>query len=240
MKKLQILDTGIKPAQENMEIDHELLGNLKPGDNPILHLYDWKNPSLTYGYFLKPSNVLDLEKAKKWNLDLARRPTGGGVIFHVSDFAFSVLIPKDHHGYFDNTLSNYKFINDLVLLAYSKAFAKEFSLNLLQTEPKAPDIASSHFCMAKPTKYDIMIGDKKIVGAAQRKKREGFLHQGSIAIAIPKKELLEDVLLPDTKVLESMQQTTFTLLKDSWTNQDLAEVRQILKKQLITTFTEGT
>ncbi|MCK4934603.1 MAG: lipoate--protein ligase family protein, partial [Simkaniaceae bacterium] len=228
----KFLDTGKRSAIENMQIDADLLERLKPSDSPILHFYDWERKSATYGYFLPIDQFLDLEQAKKWNLDLAKRPTGGGTIFHISDFAFSVLIPAAHEGYSSNTLNNYDFINKQVLRGVKNFFEKPTSPILLPNEPIALDSSSARFCMAKPTKYDVMLGGKKIAGSAQRRRKWGYLHQGSIAIALPQEKLLQDVLLKDTKVLEAMKENSYTILGSDWKEQDLLEVRNLLKNSM--------
>jgi lipoate---protein ligase len=92
--------------------------------------------------------------------------------------------------------------------------------------------------MAKPTKYDVMIGGKKVAGAAQRNQKQGLLHQGSIAIALPTKDFLEEVLLPDTRVAEGMRLRTFSLLGEEWTEAALEEMREEIKQELKKVFLE--
>src|ERR1700693_5336560 len=104
----KILDTGTRSAEENMQIDARLLEELE--DTAILHFYDWESPSATYGYFLDPKDFIDLEHAKKRGLDLGRRSTGGGIVFHIWDMAFSVLVPSKASVFSENTLENYFFI----------------------------------------------------------------------------------------------------------------------------------
>jgi lipoate-protein ligase A len=45
----------------------------------------------------------------------------------------------------------------------------------------------SDACFAKPVRFDIVAGDRKLSGAAQRRTREGMLHQGSILLPDPKR-----------------------------------------------------
>lgn len=227
----QILESGIKSAEENMSLDAKLLESLKKDDDPILHLYGWKKKSATYGYFIKTEDYLNLDAARAHDLDLARRPTGGGIVFHTNDLAFSVLVPSDHPGYFENTLENYQFVNDRVIEAI-KLLLEESNLTLLPGEPVPLDSSCKNFCMAKPTIYDVMLGGKKIAGAAQRKRKQGFLHQGTISIAFPKKVFLQEVLKSDTKVFEAMQSNTYSILGEDWNMSDLTEIRQNLQKQL--------
>ena len=90
--------------------------------------------------------------------------------------------------------------------------------------------------MAKATKYDVMIEGKKIGGAAQRRKKQGFLHQGTISIAAMPKQFLNKILLPDSGVLAAMVENTYTLLGDHWTQEELEKTRLEIKKYLIQSF----
>ncbi len=234
----KLIDSGRKSASENMKLDEKLLEELDPGGEGILHLYSWEKSSATYGYFTKVDKFLSLEGADKYGLSLAKRPTGGGIIFHVADLAFSVLVPSEHEGFFSDTLDNYHYVNSKVLKAV-KACMQATGLELLPSHLTPKDEACGYFCMAKPTIYDVMLGDKKVAGAAQRKKKQGFLHQGSIALALPKQEFLQEVLLPGTQVAEAMKAYTHTLLGDNWTDGALEEIRHLLTQQLKKIFLEG-
>jgi lipoate---protein ligase len=222
----KLLDTGKKNSQENMDLDAKLLEELS--DAPILHLYDWEGPSATHGYFVKPGDFLDLEGCSEEGLTLGRRPTGGGIVFHVSDLAFSVLVPRGHEGYSDNTLENYAFVNRRVLRAVERLLSEH--PDLLPEDPVPLDKSCANFCMAKPTIYDVMMGSRKVAGAAQRRRRHGYLHQGSISIAMPERSFLEKVLLPGSRVLEAMESNSYTM------RGDLGEMRRLIREKLIEEF----
>lgn len=224
-----IHDTGISSAKENMEIDTRLLDHLDPSSHhPILHLYDWEGPSATYGHFLDPSTHLSQQALHSGDLQLAKRPTGGGLIFHTTDWAFSILIPAGHEAYSVNILENYAFVNKLVIEIISCFLGSPTTLSLLPNEPPSLGQHSKHFCMAKPTKYDVMLDGKKVGGGAQRRTKSGFLHQGSIALTLPDPTFLQDMLLPGTEVYQAMLDNTFTLLKGKVSSKVLLEARRTL------------
>ncbi len=209
---MRIIESGFKSAKELMKMDEIFLEELRPDDPPLLHLYRFQEKSATFGHFLNPEEYIDLEKASGWGLDLSKRPTGGGMIFHIWDLAFSILIPANHPGYFQDTLKNYAFINERVLKAIEAFLGNSHPIDLLPEEDPPLDEHAKIFCMAKPTKYDVMIEGKKIAGAAQRRKKQGYLHQGSISLAMPKFEELENILHPGTKVIDAMKIHTTSLL----------------------------
>lgn len=212
-----------------MEIDAELLERLDASStSPILHLYDWKVPSATYGYFINPADHLSHAVFDQKYLELAKRPTGGGLIFHTNDWAFSVLVPSAHEAFSVNTLDNYAFVNKLLMDVIGHFTGRSVTLSLLPNEPEAMDSCSRHFCMAKPTKYDVMLDGKKVCGGAQRRTRSGFLHQGTISLSIPDKDFLEKILLPNTNVSKAMFANTYPLLEGSPSAKDLIEARLFL------------
>lgn len=218
-----------------MKLDSELLAGLDPKGEPILHLYDWEEDSATYGYFIHPDRYLDLEKAKKRKLSLARRPTGGGIVFHTWDLAFSFLLGSANPSFSNNTLENYAFVNQVVLEAMTVFFKTKGDVELISESVVAPNPVTHHFCMARPTQYDVILKGRKIAGAAQRKTKQGYLHQGTISLAMPKEELMKDVLL-FPEVYTSMLKYTYAPIKDGWNRSDLDDARTIMKQKLKESF----
>ncbi|MDE3055342.1 MAG: hypothetical protein KGI80_01410 [Verrucomicrobiota bacterium] len=224
-KLISLLDTGIASAEENMRRDEELLDGLE--GEPILHLYRWSFPSLTYGYFIRPEEWLDLFLLKKSGLDLARRPTGGGLLFHLWDLAFSFLLPASHPKYSTSVLENYRFVNGAVARAVETCFPHVFP----ELAPHEVG-AGGRFCMAAPTRYDVIFQGKKIAGAAQRKGRRGYLHQGTISLALPDFAWIAPLLLPGVRqeVMGGMERVTVPLLESLL---DLEGARKNLETHLL-------
>ncbi|QLH36193.1 MAG: hypothetical protein HWD61_08685 [Parachlamydiaceae bacterium] len=233
--KFEILESGIKGAQENMDIDQTLLQEISSFKHLLLRFYDWSGPSATYGYFIDPMKWLNAEGLKSQNIQLGRRPTGGGIVFHITDFAFSVLVPATHPAYSVNTLENYAFINNIVGKAI-KNFRQDTSPCLLTADAKSRDESCKHFCMAKPTIYDVMVDGKKAGGAAQRRTRDGFLHQGTISLIKPEEKMLKEILKPETQVLEAMKSQSYALVGSDCNETRLQEARAALRDFLVSEF----
>ena len=233
---LEILDTKEASASKNMLIDKDLFSSLYKKTHPILHLYDWENDSFTYGHFTLIENFINTENAKKLKIDFAKRPTGGGIVFHSFDLAFSVLVPKSCKFYSSITINNYNFINKLVLKVINKIL-KEEKLELFKIDNYKPKNIFSNFCMANKTKYDVIFKEKKIAGAAQRRNENGYLHQGSIFIAMPKKAFLKNILNKNAEdIIDEIYLNTASILQMDYTAADIKEIREKIKKQLIQEF----
>lgn len=228
----QIFDSGAATAFENMQKDSQLLETLGEAKDPILHLYEWQSDSATYGHFIKPEKFLSLQGVKKQGLELAKRPTGGGIIFHIADYAFSALVPSAYKSFSINTLENYALINNIVARVIERFLGGNVTAVLLAEHPQAQGQAQ-FFCMGKPTIYDVMLNGRKVGGAAQRRTKAGFLHQGSISIGLPPISYLQQVLLPETAVIEAMQQNSSILLNEAYSSKKLQAIRLELKELLI-------
>jgi lipoate-protein ligase A len=221
---MKLIDTGKASAERNMSIDQELLNTLE--SEAILHLYDWEAPSATYGHFSDPEVLLNVPAARALGYQLAKRPTGGGVIFHTTDYAFSVLIPASHPLYSENTLDNYNVINTQVakvITEYSNGALKPS----FQPCPSKQDRPT--YCMVRPTCYDLVVEGRKVVGAAQRRTKRGLLHQGSISLFFPS----EVEQLVDQQVAEQMKTSSYYLLQ---AKSEIEKARNELHKLLVKAF----
>lgn len=225
-KKFTLLDTGPASAATNMEHDAQLLAGLE--EIPVLHLYDWIGFAATYGYFIDPKRHLKGEL-----IDAARRSTGGGIVFHIWDLAFSFLMPASHPLCSSATLDNYLFVNRIVLSAVEELFQLKGSLTPSDAVPQGPNCAS--FCMARPTIYDAVYNGLKVAGAAQRRTRRGYLHQGTISLALPDQKLLEQVLVDHEEIAAAMAEYSFAPLGNTSATA-LREARLVLKEKLAQKF----
>ena len=226
-QKWKLVESMGLTAQEIMTKDFELLNQLDSDSPMILHLYEWATPSLTYGYFINPNTHLNLEVLQKEGIAFAKRPTGGGIIFHLCDFAFSLLIPAHYPCIKINPLDNYYYINRQISNIVRQLTQKEDSIELLKQSNPFTHSKVDAFCMAKPTQYDIILEGKKIGGAAQRKTKKGILHQGSLSLKPLPETLLKKVLTEPQEVFPCMQEESGFLIENS--DISIEEMRKALK-----------
>jgi lipoate-protein ligase A len=141
-------------------------------------------------------------------------------------------MPSGHPAFSLNTLENYRFVNEAVLKAVTGLFPLPEAV-LIPEDFASTSPDCKNFCMAKPTQYDVVSQGRKIAGAAQRKKSQGYLHQGTISLAAPDIDLLQDVLLSKQAVLEAMVSYTFAPLKASSSLKETkGEIRERLTNEL--------
>jgi lipoate-protein ligase A len=159
-------DPTPRPGPLNMAIDEILLGAARPA---ILRFYRWSTPSVSFGYFARFSEACEIAG----NRALVRRWTGGGIVPHGEDLTYSIMIGAQN----DTSVLPSKIIYQRVHLTLGNAL-REVGIVAVLTETEAPKISDA--CFANPVVSDVIESGRKIAGAAQRKTRNGLLHQGSI------------------------------------------------------------
>jgi len=166
MDQVRIL---IDPAQNryrNMAVDESLLRLVA---EPVLRFYRWsESDAVSIGYFQPWADVPE-------SRPFVRRYTGGGLVDHADDFTYSVILPKTHPLSLAGTAKSYEVIHHAVATALSR---EGFEVHLAP----CADTVESPACFQKAVRYDVVGPTGKIAGAAQRRTREGCLHQGSVRV----------------------------------------------------------
>lgn len=90
--------------------------------------------------------------------------------------------------------------------------------------------------MAKPTRYDVVHQGVKIAGAAQRRTKRGFLHQGTISLGFPEEKWLREILLSQESVFSAMASYSFAPLGKTYSQEMLQETRQAVAQKLTDAF----
>jgi lipoate-protein ligase A len=151
-----------RSAPLNMAIDEALLGT---GAGPVLRVYRWKRPAVSFGYFERWAPI----HAAHPDREAVRRWTGGGVVLHGEDVTYSLLVP----GASPPPSGTYALIHGALRAALA-------GLGIVTESVTVPSQKTSHACFENPVCHDVILRGKKIAGAAQRRTRLGLIHQGSI------------------------------------------------------------
>lgn len=171
---LHVFPDSTASAAQNMAFDFLLLQRYKPTDAIRFHHYNWSRASYTFGLSQRYSYVQS--EIPSQNVDLCRRPTGGGVVNHLEDWTYSLVIPSSHPMSHGQPIETYRAIHQAIVDAMGQQ-GVQAELNFTAPEDAAPGV-----CFSKPELYDIVLKNlpTKISGAAQKRTKAGFLMQGSI------------------------------------------------------------
>ncbi|MDB6039034.1 MAG: hypothetical protein JWM99_2875 [Verrucomicrobiales bacterium] len=164
-----LLNTGADEPGWNMALDEALLQACSNLGAPILRFYSWKTPAASFGYFQKHSEIAEWTALRP----LVRRPTGGGLVPHASDWTYSLSFPPNHWWYHLKAIESYELLHQWV----SESF-KALKINTELSPETRKEIPGQ--CFAGAEKFDLLHGGQKIAGAAQRRLKDGLLIQGSI------------------------------------------------------------
>jgi len=173
------LESGPGTPAHNMALDEALLEAMPRLGFPVLRSYSWTLPAASFGYFQKYSEVERLTQLRP----LVRRPTGGGIVPHDADWTYSVVVPVCHPWYSLTAVESYRRVHEWICDAFALLGIK----TELAPEPRH-DTAGQ--CFIGYEQFDLLRRGRKIAGAAQRRRRDGLLIQGSVqagAEAVPRR-----------------------------------------------------
>ena len=165
----------------NMAVDEAILQSVGQGIfPPTLRLYSWNPPCLSLGY-AQPISDVDIPSIKSLGWDLVRRPTGGRAILHTDELTYSVIAPHTEPRLAGGVLESYKRISQALLFALrilnipaeALPLPNNFEPNTKETKP---------VCFEVPSKYEITINGKKLIGSAQARKKTGILQHGTLPL----------------------------------------------------------
>lgn len=164
-----------------MAIDEVLLESLIEKE-AILRIYRWSEPSVSFGYFGNGNEVQNDYSAYGHQGGWIRRWTGGGIVEHGDqiDLTYTLAVPREHPLAVDTAAASYQKIHHAILKTLQALFPKIYHTGSLVPLKEATPSPAQTACFQNPVAADIALEDKKVAGAAQRRTRNGLLHQGSI------------------------------------------------------------
>lgn len=171
-------------AAYNMAADETILRSCAVGSSlPTLRLYGWGKPAVSLGYFqdLEKSKI-DREYCRNLDIEVVRRPTGGRAVVHGWDITFSVAIAeKDMPDGCHSVIASHTWIMQGIVQAF-RLLGIEADMG---SSERTASSGQSADCFAHTADCDVRVGKDKVAGAAQVRKWESILEQGSIPYEPP-------------------------------------------------------
>lgn len=202
----------------NMAIDEHLLLNNK-SESIVLRFYGWEPPSISIGTF-QEIKELNLDYIKVKNIPVVRRPTGGKGVYHDDELTYSIIIPSKHPMNKINIIDSYKIVSMVFIKSLEKFGIKG------ELTKKIGDEDS--FCFSTQNYYEVSVNGKKIIGSAQRRKKEGILQQGSIPMTIDFEKV--------KNIFNLSKNYDFTYLKELNKNLEIEDLQDEIIKNFILFF----
>lgn len=194
--KIRLIDSGAMCGFYNMALDEAVLKLRAEEKSPdTLRFYRWDVPTVSMGYFQKIHNEIDVEYCKQKGYKVVRRPTGGRAVFHNDELTYSFITGKGNPLILKDVIESYKLISKGLLEGLNLIGIPVITSNK-GGELKAVD---SSACFDTPSWYEIVINNKKLIGSAQTRIKEGLLQHGSLLMSLGIKETVRTLNLPEEK-----------------------------------------
>lgn len=227
MSEYRLLPLTVDDAFTNMAVDEAISISVGRGDSPpSLRLYRWNPSAISIGCFQKLEYEVDVKGASERGIDVVRRITGGGSVFHDSKgeltYSFSTGpedVPREIVGSFRKICGG--IVEGL----------KDLGLNARYREVN-----------------DILVNGRKISGSAQTRRHGAVLQHGTILVD-PDLDLMFDLLRVSRekisdKFVSSAQARVTSIFQELRKKPNFEEVRDAVvegfEKRFGVNFSEGT
>ena len=220
----------------NMAVDETLLEAAAADGQCTLRFYRWEKPTLSLGYFQTYVERWQHEASSRSTV--VRRTSGGGAILHDVELTYSVAVPSHHplaigrlefyqamHTTLIETLAEWHI--EASLFAPSEATAPRSGKN-----PSTAPCRPPFLCFQRRSPGDVLVGQTKVAGSAQRRCRGALLQHGIVllarSVAAPELDGLEEVggrAIAPEELIEAWLIRLAKIVPGIWRRDQLAEER---------------
>lgn len=159
----------------NMAVDEALLEAADADGVSTLRFYRWSEPTLSLGYFQRFEDRGAHCASRE--CPVVRRASGGGAILHDAELTYSLALPTA-----DRLAAAARGLHDQIQAALAEALAAlDVQVRICAALPGPQD--SPFLCFQRRGPGDLLLGNWKIAGSAQRRHRGAILQHGSILLA---------------------------------------------------------
>jgi lipoate-protein ligase A len=194
----RLIDTGALDCSANMAVDEALLRSQgAPDAPPVLRLYGWTTPAITVGRFQQVRSLLDLDRCQERYIPVLRRFTGGGLVYHSNDLAYSIICSSHH-------LPGYTGPDHLSRSVFSAlhSFYGRLGLSAAPFSDTARSCRTGNpLCCVGREPWDIVVAGRKVGGHAMRRQRMLLFQHGTIPLLTYASELLPLLRCPPDRAL---------------------------------------
>ncbi len=181
-----------------MALDEALLEAAGARGTTTLRFYRWAEPTLSLGYFQRVADRAEHPATR--NCPLVRRQTGGGAIVHDREWTYSFTAPagsplavramvlyESIHGALIESLASFCMTARLNAAdaPCGEAWGRHSCLPGEQASRLGRQECLPHepfLCFQRRAAGDVLLGDAKIAGSAQRRRRGALLQHGSLIL----------------------------------------------------------
>jgi lipoate-protein ligase A len=172
-----IIDEAPLAGSWNMAVDEYLFQSLSNEPQTILRFYAWKNPTVSLGYSQKVLEVADVEFCRKNGIGIVRRMTGGKLVLHHKEVTYS-LASSDTELFTATLPDSYRLISEAMM----NGLTKMGLVPSLSSPAPQKYVRGNLPCFSYPSRDEVEVDGKKIIGSAQKRVGTRFIQHGSIPL----------------------------------------------------------
>ncbi len=183
---LRILTDAPLAGAVNMARDEAILEQVNDGQSPpTLRFYQWYEPTISLGYFQKYEQFQQQDEVIR-KMPAVRRLTGGGAILHDSELTYSIVLPLGERAddYCINTeILGIENLYQLIHNSFTDVLT-ELGINIAYRggTDRGNSQRGPFFCFARLHRLDLVVGNDKLLGSAQRRITNAVLQHGSLIL----------------------------------------------------------
>lgn len=168
----RLLVDGPLPGTVNMDKDRALLEAAATAGVPVVRLFRWSEPTVSYGRTQKEADARAFAHSVGVRA-VVQRPTGGGMVWHDRDLSLSIAWRRDDPAFPKCIKNVYRALHEALAGALR---GLGYDVSLYQPVPqKVPGQ-----CFVEPVEADVMWQGRKVVGGALRVAAGARLYQGTL------------------------------------------------------------
>lgn len=174
----RVVHTPPLDGATNMALDEAISESVASGASlPTLRFYQWAPACLSLG-MAQSAETVDFERCAERGWHVVRRPTGGRAVLHGDELTYMLCAPDTEPRVKGGVLASYRRLS----------VGLQHGLKAIGLEPER---AQSYYedggtigpaCFDGPSDYEITIGQRKLIGSAQMRKRGVVLQHGSLPL----------------------------------------------------------
>jgi lipoate-protein ligase A len=184
----RLLPIRIDDAFISMAIDEAILRLNAEGKSPnTVRFWRWKPSAISIGCFQSLEREVDLAVAKKYGVDVVRRITGGGAVFHDHDGELTYSVVCRQGDVSDDIIESYRLICGGLVNGFERlGLWAEF----------------------RPVN-DVQANEKKISGSAQTRRWGSVLQHGTVLISPDVRRMFELLKVSPEKISDKFIASVF-------------------------------
>ena len=180
-RPIRRLPFGAEPADRQLASGLALLAGLEEGARLALRWTEISPPALILGSSERLDDA-NFDACAARGVLVYRRASGGGAVLTEASLALDVAVPPGDPLDVDDVTASYRWLGETWALALARLGVEARVISVAEARADAPTLPPllKRACFGGLSPFEVVVGPRKIVGLAQRRRRSGALLQAGV------------------------------------------------------------